>query len=101
MIWHCCELWCRLVATALIRLLAWEPPYAAGVALKKMTKNKTKQKSMFQKGLQELNSIAGGGTHSYYGQSYLEVFSFFLFFFFLGPHLRHTEVPRLGVELEL
>ena len=23
------------------------------------------------------------------------------FFFFLGPHPRHMEVPRLGVELEL
>jgi len=32
-------------------------------------------------------------------------FSFFLFFFFfvfsLGPHPRHMEVPRLGVESEL
>ena len=26
---------------------------------------------------------------------------FFLSFFFLGPHLRHIEVPRLGVESEL
>ena len=25
----------------------------------------------------------------------------FLFFFFLGPYLRHMEVPRLGVQLEL
>ena len=25
-------LWCRPVATAPIRLLAWEPPYATGVA---------------------------------------------------------------------
>ena len=24
-----------------------------------------------------------------------------LFFVFLGPHPRHTEVPRLGIELEL
>ena len=23
------------------------------------------------------------------------------FFFFLGPHLQHMEVPRLGVKLEL
>ena len=23
------------------------------------------------------------------------------FFFFLGLHLRHTDVPRLGIELEL
>ena len=28
-------LWCRLAAVALIRPLAWELPYAAGVALKK------------------------------------------------------------------
>ena len=27
-------LWCRPAATALIRPLAWEPPYAAGAALK-------------------------------------------------------------------
>ena len=49
-IWHCCELccrsktwlvpklmwlWCRLAVIAPIRPLAWEPPYDAGVALKK------------------------------------------------------------------
>ena len=28
-------------------------------------------------------------------------FSFFFFLVFLGPHLRHMEVPRLGVKLEL
>ena len=41
-------LWCRLAATAPIRHLAWEPPYAAGVALKdektKTKQNKTKKK---------------------------------------------------------
>ena len=31
-------LWCRLVATALIPPLAWEPPYATGVALKRQKK---------------------------------------------------------------
>ena len=38
-------LWCRLAATAPIRPLAWEPPYAEGVALKrqKTKQNKTKQ----------------------------------------------------------
>ena len=25
----------------------------------------------------------------------------YLFIFFLGPHLRHTEVPRLGVKSDL
>ena len=39
-------LWCRLAAVALIRPLAWEPPYAMGTALKrqkdkKINKNKT------------------------------------------------------------
>ena len=28
-------------------------------------------------------------------------FPFFFFFCFLGPHLRHMEVPRLGVKLQL
>ena len=34
-------LWCRLVAPALIRPLAWEPPYAVGVALQ-MAKRQNK-----------------------------------------------------------
>ena len=42
---HCCELWCRLAATAPIWPLAWELPYAAGVALKSKT---NKQKSRMQ-----------------------------------------------------
>jgi len=33
-------LWCRLAATARIRPLAWEPPYATGAALKRQNKNK-------------------------------------------------------------
>ena len=38
-------LWRRLAATAPIRPLAWEPPYAAGVALKRQkTKKKIKEK---------------------------------------------------------
>ena len=32
-------LWCRSVATAPIGPLSWEPPYAAGAALKKKKKN--------------------------------------------------------------
>ena len=31
-------LWCRPAAVALIQPLAWEPPYAAGAALKKKAK---------------------------------------------------------------
>ena len=41
-IWHCLELWCRLAATALIRPLAWEPPYAMSAALEKTKKKKKK-----------------------------------------------------------
>ena len=29
------------------------------------------------------------------------LYSDILFFLFLGPHLQHMEVPRLGIELEL
>ena len=37
-------LWRRLAATALIRLLAWEPSYATGAALKRQkTKDKKKE----------------------------------------------------------
>ena len=36
-------LWPRQVATALIRPLAWEPPYAAGAALKRQNRNKEKE----------------------------------------------------------
>ena len=37
-------LWRRLAATPLIRPLAWEPPYAAGVALEKGKRQKKKKK---------------------------------------------------------
>ena len=33
-------LWCRLAATAQIGPLAWDPPYATGVALKAKNKQK-------------------------------------------------------------
>ena len=37
-------LWCRPVAAALIRPLAWDPPYAVGVALEKAKRQKNKIK---------------------------------------------------------
>ena len=37
-------LWCRPAATALIRPLAWEPPYALGAALEKAKRQKKKKK---------------------------------------------------------
>ena len=36
-------LWCRPMVTALIQPLAWELPYAAGVALKRPKKKKKKK----------------------------------------------------------
>ena len=39
-------LWCRPAATALLKPLTWESPYAVGVALKRQ---KTKKKKIFQK----------------------------------------------------
>ena len=42
-------LWRRLAATALIRSLAWEPPYAMGVA-QEMAKDKKKKKKIGKKG---------------------------------------------------
>ena len=41
-------LWCRPVAIALIRPLAWEPPYAAGAA-QEMTKRQKKEKKRKKK----------------------------------------------------
>ena len=43
LLWRWCRLWHRLAARALIRPLAWEPPYAAGTALKKKTKKEKKK----------------------------------------------------------
>ena len=37
-------LWRRLAATALVRPLAWEPPYAVGAALEKTKRPKKKKK---------------------------------------------------------
>jgi len=48
----------RLAAIALIRPLAWETPYAVGVALKKKTKDKKKPKNKNQKtGKQNYNEV--------------------------------------------
>ena len=48
-------------------------------------------------------SIPGPGTHTClrYGQTNKKTKYAFFFFCFLGPHLPHMEVPRLGIESEL
>ena len=53
-------LWCRLVAAAPIRALAWEPPYATGTALKRQ-KDKTKNKK--QKTKQNKNKTQTPKNH--------------------------------------
>ena len=40
-------LWRRLAATALIRPLAWEPPYAAGSALEKAKQTNKQKKKVY------------------------------------------------------
>ena len=42
-------LWRRLVATAQIGPLAWEPPYAVGVALEKAKRQKKKKRKKEKK----------------------------------------------------
>ena len=100
-------LWWRPAAVAPIQLLAWEPPYATGAALKKK-KKPTKCKgwdfwgeqgvggwAAFRRdliSLEECGSLRGA----------LGDFFFFLVFMpFLGPLPWHMEVPGLGVESEL
>ena len=54
-------LWCRLVATALIRPLAWEPPYAAGAAqeiAKRQKDKKKKKKEMQRQSWEEKEKVA-------------------------------------------
>ena len=74
---HCCELWCRsqtrlrsgilwlwhrLAATAPIGLLAWEPPYAAGAALKRKKKKERKNKtSMMEEEEREQSPVSQQG----------------------------------------
>ena len=45
-------LWCRLVAIALIKPLAWEPPYAMGVTLIRQ-KEREKRKSVVLENLKK------------------------------------------------
>ena len=51
-------LWCRLAATVPIQPLAWEPSYAAGVALKR---HKMEKKRIFQ----EAKSVSSNLKHGY------------------------------------
>ena len=50
-------LWCKLAATAPIRPLAWEPPYAVEAAQEKTKRQKDKKKKKSMKSLQILDNI--------------------------------------------
>ena len=50
-IWRCCELASKSAATAPIRPLASEPPYAVGAALGKAKRQKKKLRTKMQSGL--------------------------------------------------
>ena len=73
---RCCELRYRSAAVALIRFLAWESTYAAGVALKKTERTKRKKRSRFTDIENKLVVTSGrvpyrgGGTGSTSYQTY-------------------------------
>ena len=90
-------LWCRLAAVAPIQPLAWEPPYAMCVALKKkiyMCVCVCINIYMLYIYIYKLNHYA---VHQKLTQHFIYLF----IFCFLGLHPWHMEVPGLGVESEL
>ena len=63
---RCHELWCGPAATALIRPLAWEPPYAACVALKRPKEKKNARGvPLWFSGLRTQHCHCSGSGHSY------------------------------------
>ena len=95
-------LWRRPVFTAPIHPEAGEPPHTKGSTPKKKKKKKNYLRmdhrpqckvsnyKNFLKETQKIYMILG-----------LAMRFLVLFFHFLGPHLWHMEVPRLGVESQL
>ena len=60
--WLWLWLWCRPAATALIRPLAWEPPQAAGAALKRPKEKEKERKKVENKlGFGSFSHIHSGG----------------------------------------
>ena len=111
-------LWCRPAAEAPIQPLAWEPPYAMGVALKKKKKDRGQagskskehifsvlQRSIYYRAGSALPKLQSSAYPLQECHMLISVFFLLLFFFFyfvfLGPHPQHMEVLRLGVKSEL
>ena len=57
-------LWCRPAATGLIGPLAWEPPYALGMALKRQKTNKKKNTQKMYASQSKSSVIPQGRTIS-------------------------------------
>ena len=98
-------LWRRLAATAPIRPLAWEPPYAARAAQENGKKTKKKKSKLKQKLNIKSKEMRPKGERKSHAHNFFFFFVFLLLLLllllFLGPLPRHMEVPRLGVESEL
>ena len=119
-------LWCRPAIIALIQPLAWEPPCAMGVALKK---KRVKEKINVLSSNVQKTKVLKGTTRNHSkdwpvcGQEFLcwvqvlvyflsfpyfsryfhrenNIHFLFVCFLLLGLHLRHMDVPGLGVEPE-
>ena len=84
-------LWRRLAATAPIRPLAWEPPYAVGLALEKDKKKKRKKRKKKTTGKMDKMKIVILSYFHGVGRKgkYCYVFSSFIFFFFLTKSAAH------------
>ena len=98
-------LWCRLVAAvASIGSLAWEPPYATGVALKKQKNTSGFLICFVDSRLDLIEDFSYHNTTSIMIPgitSQISFLSFFLsFFFFFWLHPRPAEVPETGIEPE-
>ena len=100
---HLALLWlrCRLVATAPVRPLAWEPPYAADVALEK-TKKKKKEIFVF------VFSIIAGSQHSVnvllysqVTQSHIHIYVLFLTLSSILLHHERLDIVPSAVQQDL
>ena len=69
-------LWRRPAATAPIRLLAWEPPYAMGAALEK-TKTKKQENSVDEPPLQVFSRLHYDRGNLFYLFNFFLIFAFF------------------------
>ena len=80
-------LWCRLAATAPIRLPAWEPPYAVGEDLKSQNKQTNKQ--------QQQKPV---GVWNYRCKLYIECINNNVLLYSTGNFIQHLVINYNGKE---